>query len=70
MTREQEQAVQRLRCALDMREAGVALMLQNLRRRFPNATDAQTEERLMQWLCARSDAEFGDCPGTARPWTR
>lgn len=70
MTQEQELAAQRLRCALDMHEAGVALMLQNLRRRFPSATQSELDERLIAWLCDRPDAALGDAPGARRAGTK
>ena len=70
MTREQEQIAQRLRCALDMHEAGVALMLQNLRRRFPNEAKADIDRRLIEWLSARSGGEIGDCPTAPQRPTR
>jgi hypothetical protein len=49
--------------ALDLFETGVRMMRQNLRRQYPDATDAQIEQRLGAWLRARPGAEFGDCPG-------
>lgn len=41
---------QRLRLALELFEAGHDLMLQNLRRRYPDETEAQIRERLGEWL--------------------
>jgi len=70
MTTARNQDAERLRCALDMHEAGVALMRQNLRRRHPDASEAQIDERLAEWLATRPGAEFGDCPGPRRTLER
>lgn len=51
------------RATLDLFEAGVALMRQNLRRQHPHATEAEIDDRLRAWLRYRPGAEFGDCPG-------
>jgi hypothetical protein len=40
----------RLRLAVDLFEAGRDLMLQNLRRKYPEETEAQIRERLGEWL--------------------
>ena len=40
----------RFRLALELFEAGHGLMLQNLRRRHPDETEAQISERLGEWL--------------------
>lgn len=64
MTDEQKQTAERFRCALELHEAGVVLMRQNLRRRFPAASDAEIEERLVAWLSVRPGAEHGDSVGT------
>jgi hypothetical protein len=60
--------LERLRQAFEMHEAGVSLMLQNLRRAHPDATDEQIEAQLGAWLATRPGAELGDAPGTPRPW--
>ena len=36
--------------AFEMADFGIALMRENLRRRFPNATDAELGERLATWM--------------------
>jgi Rv0078B-related antitoxin len=51
------------RTALELFEAGVDVMRQNLRRRYPGATPAEIERRLGDWLHARPGAQFGDCAG-------
>jgi hypothetical protein len=62
-----ERIRERLRVTFELFDAGVALMRQNLRRRHPDAPDAEIEERLTQWLHHRPGAEFGDSPGVVRP---
>ena len=57
-----------LRIALDLFEAAEELVRQNFRRAFPNATDAEVEKRVQDWLWNRRDAPHGDAPGTPRPW--
>jgi hypothetical protein len=64
------EAGERLRLALDLFAAGEALMRQNLRRRFPAASEAEIEERLTAWLSDRPGAERGDAVGRPVPWPR
>jgi len=61
---------ERLRTALDLFEAGERAMRESLRRRHPNETPAQIEDRIRAWLAERPGAEFGDAVGVARPWPR
>ena len=51
------------RATLDLFQAGVDLMRQNLRRRHPGADDERIEGLLAEWLRERPGAEAGDCPG-------
>lgn len=51
------------RLTLDLFDAGVKLMRQNLRRRDPEADDQAIERRLVSWLRQRPGAEDGDCQG-------
>jgi hypothetical protein len=68
--REEERAAARLRTALELSRAGVALMRQNLRRQFPDASPAEIQARLNAWLRQRPGAEFGDGVGRPVPWPR
>jgi hypothetical protein len=63
-------ASRRFRTALDLFEAGVGMMRQNLRRQFPEADEKEIASRLAQWLQERPGAEFGDCDGRPVPWPR
>ncbi len=51
------------RTALDLFDAGLDLMRQNLRRRHPGAGDEEIERLLRTWLLDRPGAESGDSPG-------
>jgi len=63
-------ASRRFRTALDLFEAGVGMMRQNLRRRFPDAGEKEIAARLAQWLQERPGAEHGDCVGRPVDWPR
>jgi Rv0078B-related antitoxin len=54
-----------LRVALDLFDTGVALMLENLRRQYPQADEDELTRRLAAWLRDRPGAEAGD--GDGRP---
>jgi len=69
-TRRTDDAVERLRTALDLFAAGEALMRENLRRQHPSATDEEIEERLCAWLTHRPGAELGDATGVPTTWPR
>lgn len=60
--------VEKIRAALELHEVGVALMRQNLRRRYPQEADEAIDERLADWLRTRPGAEHGDAAG--QPSTR
>jgi hypothetical protein len=62
--------VEKLRLTFDLHEAGVRMMRQNLRRRFPDAQDEEVEARLSAWLHERPGAELGDAEGEPIPWPR
>ena len=49
----QEAAARRLEEALELFEAGVCLMRENLRRRMPTATEEAIERALDEWLTER-----------------
>jgi hypothetical protein len=59
---------EKFRAALELHEAGVAVMRQNFRRRNPGASAAQIEDLLSAWLRTRPGAEHGDTAG--RPSSR
>jgi hypothetical protein len=53
---------ERLRTALDLFEAGIALYRQSLRRRYPEKSDREIDQLLNRWLSKRPGAEHGDGP--------
>ena len=63
-------AARRFRTAMDLFEAGVSMMRQNLKRSFPEADEEEIKTRLRQWLQERPGAEYGDCDGRPVPWPR
>lgn len=58
----------RMKMAFDLYETAEAIMRQNLRRRFPDASEAEIERRFVNWLHRRPGAEHGD--GIGRPSRR
>ncbi len=58
------------RTTLDLFEAGLALMRQNLRRAHADATDNDIDQRLREWLRLRPGAEEDDSPGRRGDLTR
>ena len=65
---ERELTVQRFRLTLALFELGEAMMRQRLRREHPEATEADIDTKVAEWLHRRPGAEDGDCPGQVRPW--
>lgn len=58
-------AARAFRLTLDLFDAGVRMMRQNLRRQDPEADEQEIERRLATWLRTRPGAEHGDCSGRA-----
>jgi hypothetical protein len=54
----------RLRQALDLSEFGERMQRQRLRRARPEATEAEIDGQVREWLLRRPGAEHGDHPGT------
>lgn len=51
------------RLTLDLFDAGIQLMRQNLRRADPGANERDIDRKLGSWLRERPGAEHGDSPG-------
>jgi hypothetical protein len=60
----------RLRAALQLSDVGLALMRQNLRRRFPDAGPREIERLLLEWRLHRTDAPHGDAVGRVATFQR
>lgn len=54
--------MKRMERAFDLYDFSDQLMRQNLRRRFPQADEAEIERRFVAWLQTRPGAEHGDGP--------
>jgi hypothetical protein len=63
-------AAQKLRVALELNESGFEMKLQQLRRRFPDADEAEIDDRFRAWLRDRPGAEHGDGVGRPGSWPR
>ena len=60
-------AVDRLRLAIEMADAGIVLMRQNLKRRFPHESEEQIDRRLSAWLRGADPANArAEAPAEAR----
>ena len=65
---ERELIVRRFQLTLALFELGEAMLRQRLRRQLPQATEADIDSRVTEWLQRRPGAQDGDCPGRVRPW--
>ncbi len=63
-------AAARLRTAFDLFVAGERMMRQNLKRRYPGASQSELASRLRDWLRERPGAEHGDAAGEPIAWPR
>jgi hypothetical protein len=54
----------RMKMAFDLYEVAEMMMRQNLRRRHPQADEAEVERLFVSWLQRRPGAEHGDGVGT------
>ncbi|MCF7838744.1 MAG: hypothetical protein K9N49_08955 [Candidatus Marinimicrobia bacterium] len=56
--------------AAELMAAGIDLQRQNLRRRWPGASEAEIARKLQAWLWRADDAIPGDVSGAVRerPW--
>lgn len=59
-----DEIAEALQTTLDLFDAGLDLMRQNLRRADLSATDDEIDDRLVKWLHERPGAEAGDCAGS------
>lgn len=61
-----ETTADRLRVALELADAGITLIRQNLRRAHPAGSDDELDQLLSDWIERRPGALEGDCPGAVR----
>ena len=62
-----EELARRLKTALALHDAGVAMKRAQLRREDPSASQQALSQRLAAWLQTRPGAPFGDAEGIGRP---
>lgn len=67
---EHDRAVERLRTAFDLYEAGVRMKRQQLRREHPEASEEEIRRLVNAWLQERPGAEHGDAWGEPGTWPR
>lgn len=56
--------------ALALYELGERMLRQKLRRQRPEASDAEIDALIVDWLHRRPGAELGDGEGRPVPWPR
>jgi hypothetical protein len=61
---------ERFRLTLDLFELAERMLRQKLRRKHPDATDAEIDAMIAEWLERRPGAELGDGEGRPIPWPR
>jgi hypothetical protein len=57
---------EKLRTALEMYGLGESILREKLRRTHPEASAAEIEAKVWEWLAQRPGAEHGDAPGRLR----
>jgi hypothetical protein len=65
-----ERLAEKLRIALALSEDGFKMKRQQLRRRFPEADEAEIDRLFRAWLQERPGAEYGDGVGRPISWPR
>jgi hypothetical protein len=65
-----DETVERLRLAFELFAAGEEMLRQNLKRRFPDASEEEVEAHIQEWLRDRPGAELGDSAGEPQTWPR
>jgi hypothetical protein len=63
----EETMARRLELALELFEAGVAMVRCTLRRRHPGVSDEKIEKKVFEWLRERPGAIHGDTVGRLIP---
>ena len=61
---------ERFRTTLALFELGEQMLRQKLRRKFPQATEAEIEAHVQEWRERRPGAEHGDGIGRPVAWPR
>jgi hypothetical protein len=69
-TPKEELIAARFKTTLALFEMGEAMLRQKLRRKHPEANEAEIEARVREWLERRPGAEYGDGVGRHVAWPR
>ena len=70
MATREDLAAERFRTTLALFELGEAMLRQKLRRKFPQASEAEIDIQVQAWLERRPGAEHGDGVGRQVTWPR
>ena len=70
MAAREELIAERFRTTLALFELGEAMLRQKLKRKFPQASEAEIGARVREWLDRRPGAEHGDAVGRPVAWPR
>jgi len=70
MAAREELIAERFRTTLALFELGEAMLRQKLKRKFPQASEAEIEARIREWLDRRPGAQHGDAVGRPVAWPR
>lgn len=65
---ERKRCAKRLRTALELADAGIAMQRTKYRRQNPDASDNEIDRMLREWLQHRPGAEHGDTVGRVVEW--
>jgi hypothetical protein len=66
----QELIAERFRTTLALFELGEAMLRQKLKRKYPQASEAEIDTQVREWLERRPGAEHGDGVGRPVAWPR
>ena len=70
MATREDLVAERFRTTLALFELGEAMLRQKLRRKLPEASEAEIDNQVQAWLERRPGAEHGDGVGRPATWPR
>jgi hypothetical protein len=63
-----QRILERFQLTLDLYDLSERMLRQKLRRKHPQATDAELEVKVAEWIARRPGAEHGDGEGRPIAW--
>lgn len=69
-TKSRNLTAERFQTTLSLFELGEAMLRQKLKRKYPEASPAELDAHVREWLERRPGAEHGDGVGRPVPWPR